>query len=348
MPDFNSFFQAIAGQESGGNYNAINPSTGAMGKYQILPGNIPGWSAAYLGVSWTPQEFLNDPAKQDALARAVLGNYYQQYGPRGAAAAWYSGNPALANDYSSQSNGPSIGDYVDQVMARTTGNAALFYTRNIDNSVNAQNQQNAALSQPKSDYGMGELTQAGAGDMSVPSMGEMQTPGSQQVGTKTENQLLGLDNMGLGTAQQGQSSPASTTPSNTRTEGNTLRMFGIHQAQSYLGFPYVWGGGGANGPSGGAGGQVGFDCSGLVQYVLGQAGINAPRLSYDQLAMGTRAPINSLQPGDLIGFGNGEHVAIWLGGGQIMEAPHTGESVRIRTLDPSENAWGVSLANLYH
>jgi cell wall-associated NlpC family hydrolase len=345
MPDFNSFFQAIAGQESGGNYNAINPSTGAMGKYQILPSNIPGWSQRYLGVTWTPQQFLNDPSKQDALARAVLGDYYQQYGPRGAASAWYSGNPALANDYGSQNNGPSIGSYVDQVMARMTGvsSASLFTPRTIDNSVNAQNQENAALSPPKQDSGMGAVTENGTDTVTLDSMDAVGAPGSQAVGQAGAQDLFGQQ-AGVGS----QSSPAATTPSNTRTEGNTLRLFAIHQAQSYLGFPYVWGGGGSNGPTGGSGGQVGFDCSGLVQYVLGQAGIKAPRLSYDQLAMGTRAPINSLQPGDLIGFGDGHHVAIWLGNGQILEAPHTGENVRIRALDPSEDAWGVSLANLYH
>lgn len=349
MPDFNSFFAAIKGQESGGSYSAINPQTGALGAYQILPSNVPGWSQQYLGQSWTPQQFLNDPAKQDALAKAVLSSYYDQYGARGAASAWYSGNPGLANDYNSQSGGPSIGSYVDQVMARMVGGSAAsaIHSLFVNNDANTLNQQNATVNQPKSDSGMGAVSQNGADTLTLDSMGAVGSPGAQAVGETKPQDLLGQNSGGT------QSQATSSTPSNARTEGGTLRLFAISQAKNYLGVPYVFGGGGSQGPSSSAlahgnYGQVGFDCSGLVQYVLAQAGINAPRLSYDQLAMGTRAPINSLQAGDLIGFGNGEHVAVYLGDGQILEAPHTGASVRIRSLDPNEDAWGVSLANLYH
>lgn len=346
MPDFNSFFQAIAGQESGGNYNAINPNSGALGKYQIMPQNVPGWSQQYLGVSWTPQQFLEDPSKQDALARAVLGGYYQQYGARGAAAAWYSGNPANANDYGSQSNGPSIGGYVDQVMARMTGHAAFTATQVLDNSATTKAQEQAMVNQPRENSGMGAVTQNGADTVTLDSMKAMGSPGSQAVGTVNPADMFGQSpNQANGPSQAG-----AGAPSNNYTVARSMRYFATKQGQSFLGVPYVWGGGGTEGPSTGSGGNgpIGFDCSGLVQYVLAQAGIKAPRLSYDQLAMGQRAAINSLLPGDLIGFGDGHHIAVWLGNGQILEAPHTGAAVRVRALDPSEDAWGVSLANLYH
>src|SRR5690348_4277636 len=90
---FDQFFASLAAQESGGDYGAVNRSTGALGKYQILPSNVGPWSEQYLHRRLTPQQFLRSPAMQDMLARAVLQDYYQRWGPRGAAAAWYSGKP---------------------------------------------------------------------------------------------------------------------------------------------------------------------------------------------------------------------------------------------------------------
>jgi hypothetical protein len=111
-----AFLWAIAQQESGGNYQANNGL--AVGKYQVLKTNVPGWSRDVLGYSMTWQQFLANPAAQDKIAGAKLTDYYQRYGARGAASAWYSGNPALANSTRSQSGGPSIKAYVDQVIGR--------------------------------------------------------------------------------------------------------------------------------------------------------------------------------------------------------------------------------------
>lgn len=116
---FNAFFWSLAMQESGGSYKAVNRGSGALGRYQIMPYNVPLWSQKYLGVSWSPSQFLNDPRKQDKLARAVLQDFYQKWGPRGAASAWYSGDPSLQNSYRPQRGGPPIGSYVDSVIARS-------------------------------------------------------------------------------------------------------------------------------------------------------------------------------------------------------------------------------------
>jgi cell wall-associated NlpC family hydrolase len=110
-------------------------------------------------------------------------------------------------------------------------------------------------------------------------------------------------------------------------------------ARRFVGTPYVWGG---TSPSG-------FDCSGLIQYVYGQAGKHMPRISYQQANSGSRTGLKNLRPGDLVAWDNSsrnsgaDHIAIYLGNGQIIEAPRPGLSVRIRTLGSNEGAWGVSL-----
>lgn len=128
----------------------------------------------------------------------------------------------------------------------------------------------------------------------------------------------------------------------------------IQSAQKWIGTPYSWGGGGVSGPTLGqptgkypkqATTTVGFDCSGLVQYAYAKAGIQMPRVSYGQLKKGSRTSIENLSPGDLVGFGSGGHVAIYLGNGKIIEAQQTGTPVHVRTLTPKDykRAWGVHL-----
>jgi cell wall-associated NlpC family hydrolase len=72
-----------------------------------------------------------------------------------------------------------------------------------------------------------------------------------------------------------------------------------------------------------------------------------PRLSYDQAAHGTRVSMKQMQVGDLVAFthGNGgaDHIAFYIGNGQILEAPHTGANVRIRKLGKGEHYWGVHI-----
>ena len=115
-----AFINAIAGQESGGDYGAVNGRTGASGKYQIMPENWPAWAEeAGLGA-----DAEMTPENQEIVARYKLGEYYDKYGARGAAMAWYAGEGSL--NYSEealnrkQGNGdePSINEYADSVLAR--------------------------------------------------------------------------------------------------------------------------------------------------------------------------------------------------------------------------------------
>ena len=102
----------------------------------------------------------------------------------------------------------------------------------------------------------------------------------------------------------------------------------VTDAQQYLGVPYRWGG---TDPA------TGLDCSGLVQRVYGDLGISLPRTSQEQVNVGT--PVASLaqaQPGDLVFFeptssGPG-HVGIYIGNGQMIDAPHTGTDVQVQAV----------------
>ncbi|WP_397518358.1 NlpC/P60 family protein [Rhodococcus pyridinivorans] len=112
----------------------------------------------------------------------------------------------------------------------------------------------------------------------------------------------------------------------------------VDLAFKYLGLPYVWGGGNINGPSGG-----GFDCSGLTSYaVFAATGITLPRTSETQWHIGTEVPLYAARPGDLL-FGNWQaggpgHVAIYIGGGQMVHAPTTGDVVRVGPVFPDMKA----------
>ena len=91
-------------------------------------------------------------------------------------------------------------------------------------------------------------------------------------------------------------------------------------AQRYLGVPYVYGGAS---PSG-------FDCSGLTMYCYAQVGIGLSHGATDQQHASTPVPLSALQPGDLVFFGNASysyHVGIYVGGGSMIHAPHTGAVV---------------------
>lgn len=122
---FDTFRKAISAQESGGNYNITNKTSGAMGKYQIMPANITaskgGWDYEALGYDITPQQFLSSPDLQEKIASFKLKQYYDKYGPAGAAVAWYAGPGAVAkstNNTTPQEAYPSISAYKNSILRR--------------------------------------------------------------------------------------------------------------------------------------------------------------------------------------------------------------------------------------
>ena len=100
-------------------------------------------------------------------------------------------------------------------------------------------------------------------------------------------------------------------------------------ARAQLGKPYVWG---ATGPDS-------FDCSGLTQAAYTAAGVRLPRVAQDQWFAGPHVDLGAIQPGDLLFWASDtsapatiHHVAFYLGGGQILAAPHTGDVVKVEPL----------------
>ena len=93
----------------------------------------------------------------------------------------------------------------------------------------------------------------------------------------------------------------------------------IAAAQSQLGVAYVWGGASPGG---------GFDCSGLTMWAYAQAGIGLSHYTGAEEGEGRVVPLSQIQPGDLVFYEGGGHVALYVGGGSVIHAPHTGTVVQ--------------------
>jgi cell wall-associated NlpC family hydrolase len=119
-----------------------------------------------------------------------------------------------------------------------------------------------------------------------------------------------------------------------RVYGRQASEYVIQRAGTQMGVPYSWGGGNAVGPSRGidsGAGTTGFDCSGLILYAFAGVGIKLPHYSGAQYDLGRKIPSSQMRRGDVIFYGPGgsQHVTLYLGNGQMLEAPYTGSDVHI-------------------
>ena len=132
---------------------------------------------------------------------------------------------------------------------------------------------------------------------------------------KAAEEAAKKNNSSSSSSNSSSSSSSSSSPSYSADKGSII----VNAAYSQIGVPYVWGG---TTPG------VGLDCSGLVQYCYRQAGISIPRTSGDILAKGTI--VSNPQPGDICWTSG--HVAIYIGGGQMIEAQQTGVPVKVSSV----------------
>lgn len=126
---------------------------------------------------------------------------------------------------------------------------------------------------------------------------------------------------------------AFSAPSGT-VAASDVAVRAIAFAYDRLGTPYLWGGTGTVADHGE------FDCSGLTQAAYGSVGVKIPRVAADQWYAGPHVPRSQLQPGDLVFFATDvndpatiHHVGIYVGGGAMIDAPHTGATIRFDGID---------------
>ena len=143
---------------------------------------------------------------------------------------------------------------------------------------------------------------------------------------------------GLGINLGGDPPAAAATPSNPGADSAGQRPqaieYVIRRMGSQMGVPYSWGGGSLDGPSKGVGDGAninGFDCSGLMRYGFAGVGVLIPRFSGDQYNAGRHIPLDQARRGDLIfyGPGGGQHVTMYLGNGQMLEASGSAAKVTV-------------------
>jgi cell wall-associated NlpC family hydrolase len=123
----------------------------------------------------------------------------------------------------------------------------------------------------------------------------------------------------------------SSAPQQYTGPTSTQAQKAVAFAYAQLGCPYVYGG---TGPC-----HRGYDCSGLAQAAWAAAGVQIPRDSYSQWAALPHVPLSSLEPGDLLIYNGEGHVAIYVGGGYIIDAPQTGMNVQ---KIPESTSWYAS------
>lgn len=137
-----------------------------------------------------------------------------------------------------------------------------------------------------------------------------------------------LASLGIG----GGSSPAALPGG--RVSGPQAIEYVIRRGASQRGVPYSWGGGAINGPSTGVdhdAGKVGYDCSGFTRYAFAGVGVLIPKYSGDQYTAGRQVSPSQAKRGDLIFWGPGgsQHVAIYLGNGQMLESSSAAGQVTV-------------------
>ncbi|WP_326999989.1 LysM peptidoglycan-binding domain-containing C40 family peptidase [Dactylosporangium sp. NBC_01737] len=137
----------------------------------------------------------------------------------------------------------------------------------------------------------------------------------------TVSELQRLNNLGTSTLIRiGQS---LTITGSTRA---TRVATAVAYAKAQVGKPYKFA----------TAGPETFDCSGLVMRAWQAAGLQLPRITYDQIKVGQRVTRDQLEAGDLVFTNNGGHVMLYIGDGQVVNAGHTGVSVHLQALPRTE------------
>lgn len=321
-------FLSLISVESRWNPRAVSKA-GAIGLGQLMPETARG-----LGVNpWDPAQNLEGAARYLAEQKRRFGTW------RLALAAYHAGPNAVAQG---------------RISRETT-----IYVANVLRG--ARGERGAGRRRPGNRQGSGIMPQAGnrQGSTIIPlSRGlSIVGPGLTQLGAPTQVATAPAQRSRFTVLRQGpqmtvlpsvdeiavakpspykgevakpslykgtKASPAVDVdiPSNEPINPRAARV--IKLAYRYLGTPYKWGG---------ASPSTGFDCSGFVQWLYAAIGIDLPRTTWSQLRVGRPVSRDALQPGDLLFFSNGSHEGLYIGHGQFIHAPRTGDVVKISSLN---------------
>ncbi|MGV9824930.1 MULTISPECIES: NlpC/P60 family protein [unclassified Gordonia (in: high G+C Gram-positive bacteria)] len=166
--------------------------------------------------------------------------------------------------------------------------------------------------------------------------------GGSTLGSGADNLSSRIGGGSLGTLFGSSSGPGVVRPG---LRGPQAVEIVVNRALAQLNVPYAWGGGDANGPTQGIrdGGvadsygdynKIGFDCSGLMVYAFAGVGIQLPHYTGYQYTSGPQVPLSQMQRGDMIFYGPNasEHVALYLGDNKMVEAPQSGDVVKVSPL----------------
>jgi cell wall-associated NlpC family hydrolase len=244
---------------------------------------------------------LDGALKQAVLFMYTTGPTYVRLNPG-------AGNElAYASDYAS--------------TALTPG--GILSTRKFDASIRKSQMALAKLAQQQADQAAQQAASAVANEKTAEASLETQlaavvAASSPQLMAETTALASQAGQELLSTATL-EFTPASPLPAPLPTTSTALAW-----AFSELGKQYVWG---ATGPDT-------FDCSGLTQFIWDQAGVDIPRVAADQDTWSVPVPLSQLVPGDLVFFGKSDihHVGIYIGDGLMINAPHTGDVVRVSSI----------------
>jgi cell wall-associated NlpC family hydrolase len=261
------------------------------------------------------------------LSKAAVANYVTD-GSNASGNPLFSGNQKTAGAIAEYNNIAS-GDINEAVANLHTAENALNVqeaqlTTQQSQAQGAVNAENAAIAQNKAAIASQQSALSQENGQIAVLVDQQRQQEAAQAAQATASKLAAANAASASTASTASTQSSSSSVARVAAIVAPPTASGgagaVQAAESQKGVPYAWG---AESPG------VAFDCSGLTAWAWGQVGVGLPHYSGAQMGASAPVPVSDLQPGDLLFYGPGgsEHVAMYVGGGTMIEAPYTGAVV---------------------